>query len=962
MADKFPNLPGIIVDVRDGNLSPDITANGPTVVVLGTATKGPAKVESRLVSPATSLSRFGIEGTLGRGLIEVFQGGANNATGYRVLTTTSKIEHIGDATGAAGYTVESVVEGADALTKFSVFYDNGNDLLKVYNAANGDLVYSNDPDAPVDLGVVIVTGEKATSNPHGSIGKTVKVRTTEADQTAARSSATTMTMPLGNNLALLQWNADKNPFVAQIRSALVDRPAALAAVKLATTAPLSACTAVGTTTLTVDAAEVLTIDGVAVALNDRVLVKDQVLAENNGIYKLTVVGTVGPDVLWELTRVTDLDGDDEFEAMVNVSVTHGVANAGKKFVLTTSGPYTVGTTALTFAEYDSTATAHLIEDVVSDINLVDRIFTLETADKIAATAFPAGLQHDVRFISNKYAQRADKILTDRLFISSSPLLVTPGSNFNGLPKALNNWGWAAEVDDSAGELTVAEVEPAKMNMYEAMEDAFAALEASDVDILVVPSVYLDDPALDGETSGATALPTTEFDVASVATVAGAANYCTMTFTDRTARLAAETALTAAGRGGCWAVFDELQGTAFGNNIEEGYLVRTARILNWEVLGDEGTSSSLTVHFDRDVSFSLDAVDGAVVVAQNPSVLIYKTDLLFYHRAVELEGKLLHMWYPESTDPDGYTYHEVNFAYSMARFCGDMTENENSAIAVIGVRPPANHFNPAAIATWIGKSPSFDDEGLIIADGNGSGLLGNKFISGKLMESGDQFYPGFKATESGELDDDNIVVDGNGFDVDLGKFLSIVASWPIISNIADSTGLGYINSSAALYAGLLANLPVWRGATAKLIGGRGIRVPVKLAKRHQNSLVGQRYVILDQRTEGVIVVDAPSAALPTSDFTRNMTVRLVGEAVRACREASRPFLGDPLSAIRRAALETTIKKTMSDLQRQTGGALESFESSLSQTALDKIRGTARLTLTMKVINELRRITVNVALSL
>jgi hypothetical protein len=94
----------------------------------------------------------------------------------------------------------------------------------------------------------------------------------------------------------------------------------------------------------------------------------------------------------------------------------------------------------------------------------------------------------------------------------------------------------------------------------------------------------------------------------------------------------------------------------------------------------------------------------------------------------------------------------------------------------------------------------------------------------------------------------------------------------------------------------------------------------------------------------------------------MTVRLVAEAIKLCRETARPYLGDPLSAIKKAALETAIKKVLSDLQRVSGGALESFSIGLTQTALDKVRGTAKLTLTLQVINELRKITVGVALTL
>ena len=111
-----------------------------------------------------------------------------------------------------------------------------------------------------------------------------------------------------------------------------------------------------------------------------------------------------------------------------------------------------------------------------------------------------------------------------------------------------------------------------------------------------------------------------------------------------------------------------------------------------------------------------------------------------------------------------------------------------------------------------------------------------------------------------------------------------------------------------------------------------------------------------------VIDGPSGALPTSDYTRNMTMRLVAEVIRTLRQVGRPFLGDPLSAVRKAALETKMKKALAELQRLSTGALESFRLGVTQSPLDKVRGTAKVSLSLQVINELRKLTIDVALSL
>src|SRR5688500_10866991 len=82
------------------------------------------------------------------------------------------------------------------------------------------------------------------------------------------------------------------------------------AVLVATAAALPANTAAGAgvgATLTADAVGILTVDGVALALNDRVFVLPAHAGANDraGIYALTTEGTAG--VAFILTRATDFD-------------------------------------------------------------------------------------------------------------------------------------------------------------------------------------------------------------------------------------------------------------------------------------------------------------------------------------------------------------------------------------------------------------------------------------------------------------------------------------------------------------------------------------------------------------------------------------------------------------------------------------------------------------------------------
>ena len=83
-----------------------------------------------------------------------------------------------------------------------------------------------------------------------------------------------------------------------------------------------------------------TIDGVLTS-TDRILVKDQTLGQENGIY-VTAAGA------W--SRAIDFDASDE---IVNAAmwVSEGTANADQAFVCTTDAPIVVGTTVLTFVQF-----------------------------------------------------------------------------------------------------------------------------------------------------------------------------------------------------------------------------------------------------------------------------------------------------------------------------------------------------------------------------------------------------------------------------------------------------------------------------------------------------------------------------------------------------------------------------------------------------------------------------------
>lgn len=85
-----------------------------------------------------------------------------------------------------------------------------------------------------------------------------------------------------------------------------------------------------------------TIDSVAVAVGDRVLVKNQTTQSANGIY---IVQTGS----W--TRATDFDSSAEIQSGAYAFVEEGTVNHDNGWVLTTDGTITIGTTDLNFTQF-----------------------------------------------------------------------------------------------------------------------------------------------------------------------------------------------------------------------------------------------------------------------------------------------------------------------------------------------------------------------------------------------------------------------------------------------------------------------------------------------------------------------------------------------------------------------------------------------------------------------------------
>lgn len=96
------------------------------------------------------------------------------------------------------------------------------------------------------------------------------------------------------------------------------------------------------TTANITLSGVQTIDGISLVAGDRVLVKDQTTASQNGIYIVNAS-------TW--TRSTDADNGSKVNSGMYVFVEQGSTNADSGWVLITDGAVTLGTTALAFQQF-----------------------------------------------------------------------------------------------------------------------------------------------------------------------------------------------------------------------------------------------------------------------------------------------------------------------------------------------------------------------------------------------------------------------------------------------------------------------------------------------------------------------------------------------------------------------------------------------------------------------------------
>ena len=183
-------------------------------------------------------------------------------------------------------------------------------------------------------------------------GQTMSTTASNKDIALSPHGTGTVTVPSGyeDRAGFGDTSLANKMYVDQVAQGLDTKPSC----KLATTANLTATynngtAGVGATLTNSGTQGTLTLDSTAANLNDRILVKDQTTASQNGIYVVSNVG--GASTNWVLTRATPEDQPAELTGGSFVFVEEGTLNANNGYTFTHTGAPTFGTTDLDVAQF-----------------------------------------------------------------------------------------------------------------------------------------------------------------------------------------------------------------------------------------------------------------------------------------------------------------------------------------------------------------------------------------------------------------------------------------------------------------------------------------------------------------------------------------------------------------------------------------------------------------------------------
>lgn len=255
------------------------------------------------------------------------------------LTNNQNITFTGDATGTGSTSVVLTLANTGVAGTYT----------KVTTDSKGRVI----------SGTTLASGDIPTIDVSQIYNFDTQVRTNRLDQLASPTSSVNL-----NSQNIINLSDPVNPQDAATKAYVDATKQGLDikdSVRVATT-----------TDITLSGAQ--TIDGIILNVGDRVLVKEQLLASENGIYVVSAGS-------W--TRSSDANISSKVTSGMFTFVEEGSSNGDAGFVLITNNPITLGTTSLSFTQFNGAGQVYASSGVGKFGNT---FYAIGTANRISITA------------------------------------------------------------------------------------------------------------------------------------------------------------------------------------------------------------------------------------------------------------------------------------------------------------------------------------------------------------------------------------------------------------------------------------------------------------------------------------------------------------------------------------------------------------------------------------------------
>jgi len=321
-----------------------ITGTGPVSTAVNAATNTLAITVANATTTTTGIASFSTNDfSVSSGAVSLKTNAIYNAVGSMLSGTQSGITvSLNNLNNTLDFVVGSLNVSLTGAVESTITSTGPNTSVLSVTIPNGSIANNKLANNTVTIGTTQVALGATAVNLLGlqSLdvdnininGNTIGITDTNGNLSLAANGTGTIA---ANNFRISGLADPINPNDAATKAYVDARSAGLdpkASVRVATTENISLS---GTPS----------IDGVSIVEGNRVLVKNQTIATQNGIYIVSASS-------W--SRSADFDQDQEATAGVFFFVEEGVTNGDAGFVLTTDNQVTIGVTDLTFTQFSGT--------------------------------------------------------------------------------------------------------------------------------------------------------------------------------------------------------------------------------------------------------------------------------------------------------------------------------------------------------------------------------------------------------------------------------------------------------------------------------------------------------------------------------------------------------------------------------------------------------------------------------